>query len=221
MKLDAKTVSILKSFSAINPSLLFKEGNVIRTMAPNKTILARANVPDNFDRRCAIYELSKFLGGLSLAESPDVTFTDNSVVIKDEKSGATSSISYAAETAIKAPPEKNLALPSIDVSINITSKDLKNIIHAASVYSLPSVAIVGDGSKVSFVALNVKDPQSITYSIDVGTTDKTFKVIFMVENLVKMFPEDYLLEISSSRLSRFVSNDFEYFISVEAGSTFG
>ena len=89
-----------------------------------------------------------------------------------------------------------------------------------SVYSLPSIAIVGDGSQITLVALNVKDPQSETYSIPFGATDKTFKVIFSVDNLVKLMAVDYRLDISSAKLAHFVSDEIEYFVAVETTSTF-
>ena len=71
MKLDTKTVNVLKNFSTINPSILFKEGCILDTMAPNKGIIAKAVVPSNFPKRFAIYNLSKFLGCMSLINDPD------------------------------------------------------------------------------------------------------------------------------------------------------
>ena len=39
MKLSESTVEVLKNFSTINPSLVFKEGNILRTVSPQKNIL--------------------------------------------------------------------------------------------------------------------------------------------------------------------------------------
>jgi hypothetical protein len=220
MKLDAKTVGVLKNYSTINPSLLFREGNVLSTISPSKTIIAKATVPNTFNRRCAIYELTKLLGGISLSDDPEVSFNETSVTIKDEKTQAASSITYASEATIKVPPEKNLVLPSVDVSVDITDNDLKSIIRAAGIYGLPAVALVGDGSKVSFVAMNPKDPNSNTYSIPIGNTEKTFKVVFNVDNLLKLMSGNYHLDVSSKLLAHFVGADIEYWVAVETSSTF-
>ena len=40
MKLSEQTIEVLQNFSSINQSLLFKEGNVLKTVSPQKTVLA-------------------------------------------------------------------------------------------------------------------------------------------------------------------------------------
>ena len=44
-----ETMSVLKNFSQINPSLLFRPGDMIRTISPQKTVMAAATVSENFD----------------------------------------------------------------------------------------------------------------------------------------------------------------------------
>ena len=58
MKLSARTLQILKNFATINPSLLFKPGNVLTTISPAKTMQAKARVTEQFDTQFAIYDLS-------------------------------------------------------------------------------------------------------------------------------------------------------------------
>ena len=41
MKLSDKTISVLKNFSSINQSILFKEGNKLRTISVMKTFLQK------------------------------------------------------------------------------------------------------------------------------------------------------------------------------------
>lgn len=218
MKLEAKTLSVLKNYAQINPSLLFKEGNVISTIAPNKSIFSKAIVPNKFDRRCAVYELTKLLGGLSIADNPDISFTENSVVIKDKRS--VQSIPYAAEVNIKTPPEKNVVLPSVDVTINITDADIKDVIRGAGVYGLPDIAFVGDGENLSFQAFDAKGSNGNVYSIPVGTTDQTFRVVFKVENILKLMAGDYKVDISKKLISHFKNDEIEYWVGVETTSSF-
>ena len=47
MKLSDKTVNILKNFSSINQSILFKEGNKLRTISVMKNILAEAEIDED------------------------------------------------------------------------------------------------------------------------------------------------------------------------------
>ena len=48
MKLSDKTISVLKNFSSINQSILFKEGNKLRTISVMKNILAEATITEEF-----------------------------------------------------------------------------------------------------------------------------------------------------------------------------
>ena len=66
MKLSDSTLSLLKNFSSINQSILFKEGSKLRTISVMKNILAEATVSEEFARDFGIYDLNQFLNGLSL-----------------------------------------------------------------------------------------------------------------------------------------------------------
>ena len=50
MKLSKETTEILKNFAAINPSLIFIPGTVQKTMSPQKTVMAKANVAETFSK---------------------------------------------------------------------------------------------------------------------------------------------------------------------------
>ena len=61
MKLSEKTFNLLKNFSSINQSILFKEGNSLRTMSVMKNILAEVEIEEDFPKDFAIYDLVQFL----------------------------------------------------------------------------------------------------------------------------------------------------------------
>lgn len=220
MKLDTKTVNVLKNFSNINPSILFKEGNVLSTISPSKTVLAKAKVPANFANRFAIYNLTRFLGSISLMNDPELEFSDKFVKISDGN-GTSCNYTYADETTIKTPPEKELKLPSVDAKVNFTDSSLKEIIRASGALQLPEIAFVGDGTDVYLQAMDVKNPSGDIFKIKLGTTDKNFLVIFKTENIIKIISGDYTVNISSKGISHFEGPDVEYWIAVETTSTFG
>ena len=76
MKLNSFTHSVLNNFSSINNSMVFHEGNEIRVMPENKTILAEATIPDTFDRTFGIYDVRQFMGLVSLSKDPDLKLND-------------------------------------------------------------------------------------------------------------------------------------------------
>ena len=81
MKLSDNTLSLLKNFSTINQSILFKKGNRLRTISVMKNILAEATIVEEFPKDYGIYDLGQFLNGLGLHQSPELDFQDDSYVI--------------------------------------------------------------------------------------------------------------------------------------------
>ena len=65
MKLSDQTISILKKFRNINQSIVFKNGQKLRTISVAKNILAEATITEEFSRDFAIYDLNQFLNGLT------------------------------------------------------------------------------------------------------------------------------------------------------------
>lgn len=217
MKIDEQTVNILKNFSKINNSIVVQEGNVLKTMSPTKTIMAKAKVNTSFPRRFAIYELDKFLATLSTYTDPDLSFKDKHVDVLDNR--RKTNYVYADENTVTKLPEKEIKLPTVDVKFTLKDEDLKTIEKSGSILNLPEIVIAGDGSKVYLQAADSKNPTGTTDSIDIGETDKTFRAIFKAEN-IKIIPGDYEVSISSKGISHFINEGVEYYIAVESTSTF-
>ena len=120
MKLSDKTISVLKNFSSINQSILFKEGNKLRTISVMKNILAEATVSEDFSRDFGIYDLNQFLNGLSLHQDPELDFAqDGYVVIREGRSR--SKYFFADPNVIVTPPEKDITLPSEDICFEVST----------------------------------------------------------------------------------------------------
>lgn len=217
MKIDVNTVNVLKNFSKINPSIVVQQGNVLKTISPNKTIMAKATVPTEFTKKFAIYDLNQFLSGLSLYNDPDLEIDDTFIYMKDSSSEQGKFLLSDESTITKA-PDKDINIPSVDVTFTLKNEDLNKVEKAAGVWSLPEIVVAGDGNKVHLKAVNSKNPGS-EYSIPIGETNKTFNAVFKFENL-KMLPGDYEVTISSRGISKFIGKDVEYFIAVEQHSTF-
>jgi hypothetical protein len=217
MKLSNRTVSVLKNFASINPSLQFSEGNVLRTISPNKTILAKATLQDNIDRTFAIYDLSRFLGVISLFNDPVFELKEQMVVITSQ--GRKVSYTYADPSTLVIPPSKEIKLNDVDVSFQLSSDQYSEIMKALGVMSFSDLAVVGEEGKIYLRATDTKNPSSDKYDIEVGETDKEFTAVFRTENL-KMIPSSYDVSISSAGISHFKAEDIEYWVSIESNSKF-
>jgi hypothetical protein len=217
MKIDTNTTNILKNFAKINPSLIFKEGNVLQTISPSKTIMARAKVSSTFEKRFAIYNLDSFIANLSMFTDPDILLGTSSLTIAENNFKQV--VPYADEGSITKLPDREPTLPSIDVTFTLTNEHFKKLERSAGINSLPEMIVVGDGSKLFLEVADSKMPNGNHLSIEVGETTKTFKAVFKLEN-IKIIPGDYEVSICSRGISHFSGKEIEYWIAVEQSSTF-
>ncbi len=221
MKFSENTLSILKNFSGINQSLLFKEGKVLKTISVMKNILAEATIEEELPKDFGIYDLNQFLNGLNLHYNAELDFqNDGYVVIKEGKSR--SKYFFADPNVIVTPPDKDIALPSEDVCFILDTKELDKLLKAAAVYQLPDLSVVGEAGVVKLVVRDKKNDTSNEFSVIVGETDEVFTFNFKVEN-IKILPGNYEVVISSKLLSQFknTSYDVTYWIALEPDSQFG
>ena len=221
MKLSDKTLSVLKNFSSINQSILFKQGNKLRTISVMKNILAEATITEEFSKDFGIYDLNQFLNGLNLHKTPELDFAnDGYVVIKEGKSR--SKYFFADPNVIITPPDKAINLPSEDVCFQLEHASLEKLLKAAAVYQLPDLSAVGEAGVVKLVVRDKKNDTSNDFSIVVGETNSEFVFNFKVEN-IKILPGTYEVVVSQKLLSRFTSknHDLCYYIALEPDSTFG
>ena len=220
MKLSEKTLTLLKNFSNINQSILFKQGSSLRTIAVMKNILAEATIDEDLPTDFGIYDLGQFLNGLALHTRPELDFQNEGYVyIKEGR--MRSKYFFADPKVIVTPPEKEITLPSEDVSFTLSTDQLDKLLKAAGIYQLPDLAVVGRNGVVKIQVRDKKNDTSNDFAITVGETDDSFEFNFKVEN-IKILPGTYDVVVSKKLLSRFTSQNYnlKYYIALEPDSTF-
>ena len=223
MKLSARTIQILKSFAQINQSLIFAPGNELKTISPLKTMVAKATIAETIPQQFAIWDLPRFLGVLSLFDDPDLEINEKFITIKSGKSKL--DYVYCSPDMITQPPKKMVDLPADAVEKVLPSATLQSVMKAVGVLQLPEIAFVGKDGNFTIEALDTKPKSasdatlSNSFSILVGETVKTFKMIMKAEN-IKIMNEEYVLKISPQGLCHFKGSDVEYWIVCEQNSTY-
>lgn len=220
MKLSKTTIDVLKNFSSINQSILFKKGNKIRTISVAKNILAEVVVEDEFPKNFGIYDLNQFLSGIELYNQPELDFqNDNYVFIKEGRSRT--KYFFSDPSVIICPPEKELVLPTQDVCFTLDTSQMKQLQKAAAIYDLDDFSAIGENGVVRLVVRDKENSTSNDFSIVVGETTNNFVFNFKVEN-IKVISGTYDVVISKQLLSKFSSknHDLNYYIALEPDSTF-
>ncbi len=220
MRLSDKTLMLLKNFSTINQSILFKQGNSLRTISVMKNILAEATIEEDIPKDFGVYDLNQFLNALSLHQKPELDFkNDGYTVISEDR--ARSKYFFADPNVIISPPEKEITLPTEDVCFQLNTNQLDKLLKAAAVYQVPDLSVIGKDGNIDIVVRDKKNDTSNHFSVRVGETVNTFVFNFKVEN-IKILPGSYNVVISSKLLSSFSNTDIDvkYYIALEPDSTF-
>ena len=220
MKLSPETITILKNFASINQSILVKRGSKLSTISVMKNILAEAEVKESFPKDFAIYDLNQFLNGLGLHQDPDLDFENNShVIIREGKRRV--KYFFADPDVIVTPPDKELKLPTEDVSFQLEHSQLDKLIKASAVYQLPDLSAIGEDGVVKLVVRDKKNDTSNEFSIIVGETNDNFTFNFKVEN-IKIIPGTYDVTVSQKLLSKFTNPKYNltYYVALEPDSNY-
>ena len=216
MKLSGETVDVLKNFSNINQNILIKEGTQLRTMSTMKNILAEAPIKEVFPREFGIYDLTEFLGVLTLVNDAELEFDSESHLTVN---GGNVKIKYFfSDPSILTTPPETFNPPECDVSFGVTGKTLSSVLKASAVMQLPDIVIEGN-TGASITATDLKNTTSNNYTEQLNSeTTQTFKFHFKADNL-KMIPGDYQVKASSTaQVSNWVGSAASYWIALEQTS---
>lgn len=221
MKLNNKTIDILRNFGAIQPNLVVEPGSTISTLAEAKHIMAEAQIEETFDSGFGIYDVNEFLSAHSLFENPELEFSTNHAMIK---SGDAKVKYHFADTEILTKKTKSIQMPPADLSFTITEENINKIRKAASSLSLdsPTLSLVVEDGNIIARVLCTQNPSSNSYSLTIGQHDGETEADyrFNIDNL-KLINGDYSVDITNKLISNWKNQtiNVQYWIALDKTST--
>jgi hypothetical protein len=217
--LSKKTLDVLKNFSTINSSIVFRKGSTVRTISNAENILAKFTGEEVFPSDFAIYDLSQFLSGISLFNDPQLEFTSNDFV--SIRGGRTSAKYYFSdpEITLKSAPEKNVNFPGADLQFNLSADDLLALQKASAVYGLPDLTFQSEEGldTIKLILRDKENDTSNTYDLTVaGTTTGTYSLDVKIDN-IRVLPGDYNIKVSKALISEWTNSNYDltYYIALE------
>ena len=221
MNLSTDTLNVLKNFATINPNIVFKPGQKLKTISESKTILASAEIVEDFPQEFGVYDLNEFLSVLNLIDNPTLEFEDKAVLVK----GGGQKIRYFfSESAILTTPQKDIQMPEPELGVNIEEDVLSQIRKAAAVLGHTELAITGSNGVVTASVLDTRDSTSNLFEIELDKDNackNVFNFVVSIPNL-KLLPGDYFVSISSKLISNWTNSNYpvDYFIALEKNSSY-
>jgi len=217
--LSKKTFDVLKNFSSINSSIVFRKGSTVRTISNAENILAAFSSEEVFPMDFAIYDLSQFLSGITLFDSPELDFSSSDFV--SIRGGGKSARYYFSdpEITLKSAPEKNVKFPGADLQFNLTGEDLVALQKASAVYSLPDLTFQSEegSNEIKLVLRDKENDTSNTYEQSIsGCCTGDYSLDVKIEN-IRLFPGDYVVKVSKHLISEWTNQnlDLKYYIALE------
>ena len=217
--LSEKTLNVLKNFSTINSSIVFRKGSTVRTISNAENILAKYTGEELFPTDFAIYDLSQFLSGISLFNNPQLEFTSNDFV--SIRGGRTSAKYYFSdpEITLKSAPEKNVKFPGADLQFNLSDSDLIQLRKASAVYGLPDLTFQSEESseEIKLILRDKENDTSNTYEQSVsGCCTGSYSLDVKVEN-IRFMSGDYVVKVSKHLISEWTNQNVEltYYVALE------
>ena len=217
--LSKKTLDVLKNFSTINSSIVFRKGSTVRTISNAENILAKFTGEEVFPSDFAIYDLSQFLSGISLFNDPQLEFTSNDFV--SIRGGRTSAKYYFSdpEITLKSAPEKNVNFPGADLQFTLSGEDLIALQKASAVYGLPDLTFQSEEGldTIKLILRDKENDTSNTYDLTVaGCSTGTYSLDLKIEN-IRVLPGDYSVKVSKHLISEWsnANVDLTYYIALE------
>ena len=217
--LSKKTLDVLKNFSTINSSIVFRKGSTVRTISNAENILAKFTGEEVFPTDFAIYDLGQFLSGISLFSDPLLEFDNESFV--NIRGGRQSARYYFSdpEITLKSAPEKNVRFPGADLQFNLTGEELIQLQKASAVYGLPDLTFQSEEGldTIKLILRDKENDTSNTYDLTVaGCSTGTYSLDLKIEN-IRVLPGDYTVKVSKHLISEWtnVNVDLTYYIALE------
>jgi hypothetical protein len=217
--LSKKTFDVLKNFSSINSSIVFRKGSTVRTISNAENILAAFSSEEVFPMDFAIYDLSQFLSGITLFDSPELDFSSSDFV--SIRGGGKSARYYFSdpEITLKSAPEKNVKFPGADLQFNLTGEDLVALQKASAVYSLPDLTFQSEegSNQIKLILRDKENDTSNTYEQSIsGDCTGNYSLDVKIEN-IRLFPGDYVVKVSKHLISEWTNQnlDLKYYIALE------
>ena len=215
MKFSNDTMNILKNFSLINQSILFKPGNQLRS-TNGAAVFAEATIAETIPTKAPIWDLPKLLSIMSIVDSPEIDFFPTYLTITSKNNVIR--YAYAAESLIKSPPDKSVVVKDTFAELDLSWESIDKILKAVSILRTDVLTFKSEDSKV-LLTTSTKNSSgnygsdSFTVSTDVETSNN-FKLDFKPDNF-KIIADNYKVKIDTRKFINLQSDKVNYFISAE------
>jgi len=226
MKLDPQILEILNNFQTINSNIALGEPGFVRTMAVSKTLMAKANISDQFPYEFGIYDLSEFLSCLSMFDDPTLTFDDNEKFV-NITDGVTTFKYYFSEIGSLTVPTNDINLPCDDIKFTLTHEQLSQLRKASATLRANQLSVRMShtgGTFIECVILDKQNPTSNQFTMNVSNcsinTTAEFDFVFDINNFKFKTANEYEFGIDKKQVALVKAGNINYWVALDKTTTY-
>ena len=226
MKISKNTLNILNSFVNLNPSILIREGNILSTTNGKfeqgkkviiKSILAVAEIEEEFDREIGIFNLKQFLQVISSFDDPELIFNDTYVTISEGSNKI--KYAYCDPEHIIYPNTNSLPISNVLAEFIIESKIFNKLNKLSNILKNEDLVIKSVNNEIEILLTNDND-SSNEYCINIEKECDEFEFKTNVKDLIVM-EDDYKAQVVDVKGRNVLyleglNNNLKYYITKKA-----
>lgn len=205
--LSDRTLALLSNFETICPSITLEPGKKLRTINDSNTVIAFADIEEDFPFEFPILDLTKLLAILRLPsfKKCQIEMNENYLMLKGENSQLQFWRSAAKLAEI---PPGDIVLPSVEFEATATPEQIKELTRACSTLGHKTVRLVVKGGKTYVVGTTTIVDNSNDYTVCLGDSDKADFVMPLDVSNMKMIEGNYVITASGEgMMAQFQSVD--------------
>lgn len=169
LKLSERTLQLLQNFEGICPSVVLQSGKVLRTINDSSTVIAIAQIEEDFPFEFPIMDMGKLLSILRLPnfKACELDFTADMITIR----GSNAEVNFwrSAKELAAVPPDE-LTTDTVVFQATITAEQMKEFTRACSALGHKTARLVNKGGKAMMVGVTTTLDNSNNYTLHLGET---------------------------------------------------
>lgn len=216
MKLSKKTLSILKSFSAINPVLYFGDPKAIKVISPDGGVIGCYQSDESINQECSFWETPKLLATIDSmgGEEAELDFNDKFVkIVSNDKSSL--KYFYTPEAMILSSNPKPKSYEAYCKSMEMNAEFelpiemFSKIMKLSQVMQLNNLKIEFENDKGKLFLLD--DTNKVAHNFEYEIDGKGTGSITLYISSLNIIPGTYNIVIKSGLFTKFTNKDIPLF----------
>lgn len=196
MKISERTMTLLNNFATISPSITLQPGKKLRTLSDSGTVIAVADIEEDFPENFAILDLGKLLSVMKLKQlkNCELTFDKNKLTLVG---GEVTQSFWASRDELLTVPQDDIPLSGVTFQAEIKAETLSEFTRACSALGHKTALLKNLNGRALLVGTTHDLDNSNDYQVDLGETELSDSISMVDTANLKMVDGNYIVKASA------------------------